>query len=1212
METSGPEHRGRARSAYHHQVRAIAPETLVGRETELADLASFCTDPGSGDYLWLRAGPWAGKTALTSWFVLNPPPSVRVVSFFVTARFAANSDRGAFLDVVIEQLAAMLGQPVPASLTDATGTAHLLGLLDEAAAFCADRGQRLVLVVDGLDEDTGAGGHSIAALLPAKPAAGMRVIVTGRHDPPVPSDVPATHPLRDGSVARVLAASPHAQDVRHAAERELTRLLHGTDLEQDLLGLVTAAGGGLSSRDLAELTKRPPWEVEEAMNAVAGRTFARRPAARAEVYVLGHDELRTAAVRFLGDRLSEYRQRLHGWADGYARDLWPAHTPEYLLHGYFRMLHAVGDLPRMTACALDPARHDRMLAVSSGDTNALAEIAAAQDALLDRDTDDLRTMALLAVRHDTVVERNRHIPPGLPAVWALLGQPVRALALARSIADPGTRVEAMIALSEQQIPADDIIGEAEAIARGIRLSPERLNALVSVAKAAARAGRLEHGVALANEVPDPRRQALTLVGVVEAAARAGDTRGAAEVAAAIADRRGRFSAQRAVARAAAAAGDVEFGVALARAVDDPKRQGDVLREVAEAAARGGHVDEADRVARDIPDAKQRMWTLAAIAKTLAQNGNPAVAAALASDAAAVAAEAAESRVVVYATTANLWRGDLDAAAEVARRIFFPAERADALVEVAAAMALAGDLDRARTVVADAEAAARAVDRTGQQARTLVRVVHAAALVGDTEHARRLAGDAWALARTPDCGEWDQLVVSAELVADGRWPDLLPSIADPGERDRVSAEAVEVATAAGHLDRAATLAGGVTDPELRARTITVVARAVARAGDLDRATELANAAETTARTLTLSRRWALALADAADAVVLAGDPDRAADLASTAETFARATVDPRWRAQTLARAAEALAHAGSHERAAALVLEAEALTEVFEDPQDRQWVLATVAKALAHNGKTERAMQVAHAITNRLNRAPVLYAIIAAVARAGELGHARGLVLAITEPYDQLRAATEAARAAARAGHVEHATVLARDAESLAGACEVDSWRATTLTAAATAAAQAGDADYAKALVREAAAAARNLSDDRQEDRARSVAKVAQAAARAGDRDHATKLAREAETELRTSTDSAGRSLALQETVTATMLAGDTVHAHVLARGLPPHLRGRAWARAAQYSCTADARPLLARALRLTNWRESVDALAVVQPAVLTQIAQLLLADSTGG
>ena len=68
-------------------------------------------------------------------------------------------------------------------------------------AQTAEQCQRLVLVVDGLDEDggvtTGPDAYSIAALLPTRgPPDGLRVIVAGRPDPPVPADVPDNHPLR--------------------------------------------------------------------------------------------------------------------------------------------------------------------------------------------------------------------------------------------------------------------------------------------------------------------------------------------------------------------------------------------------------------------------------------------------------------------------------------------------------------------------------------------------------------------------------------------------------------------------------------------------------------------------------------------------------------------------------------------------------------------------------------------------------------------------------------------------------------------------------------------------------------------------------------------------------------------------------------------------------------------------------------------------------
>ena len=43
-----------------------------------------------------------------------------------------------------------------------------------------------------------------------------------------------------------------------------------------MLGLLTAARGGLSGTDLEELTGAPLWEIEEILHAVAGRTFTRR------------------------------------------------------------------------------------------------------------------------------------------------------------------------------------------------------------------------------------------------------------------------------------------------------------------------------------------------------------------------------------------------------------------------------------------------------------------------------------------------------------------------------------------------------------------------------------------------------------------------------------------------------------------------------------------------------------------------------------------------------------------------------------------------------------------------------------------------------------------------------------------------------------------------------------------------------------------------
>jgi hypothetical protein len=122
--------RAEVRSAYRKQVERIAPPELIGREAELRELASYCTEPDQSPYVWWRAPAWAGKSALMSTFVLHPPAGVRVVAFFITARLADQDTREAFTTVVLEQLAELLEQDLPPMLTAATSDAHLLDLLE--------------------------------------------------------------------------------------------------------------------------------------------------------------------------------------------------------------------------------------------------------------------------------------------------------------------------------------------------------------------------------------------------------------------------------------------------------------------------------------------------------------------------------------------------------------------------------------------------------------------------------------------------------------------------------------------------------------------------------------------------------------------------------------------------------------------------------------------------------------------------------------------------------------------------------------------------------------------------------------------------------------------------------------------------------------------------------------------------------------------------
>ena len=209
-----------------------------------------------------------------SWLVLYPPTGVDVVSFFVTGRLSGESDSAAFTAALIEQLTALAGESAAGPLTGRGQRGQLLALLKTVAGRSQQAHRRLLVVVDGLDEDTSA-RTSIASLLPRRPPPEVRVVVASRPHPPLPDDVPGDHPLRNVR-PRPLARSPYARDLELQAKHELQELLAGSSLQQDVLGYITASGGGLTLPDLEQLTKRAPFELNSLLGSVFGRSVQSR------------------------------------------------------------------------------------------------------------------------------------------------------------------------------------------------------------------------------------------------------------------------------------------------------------------------------------------------------------------------------------------------------------------------------------------------------------------------------------------------------------------------------------------------------------------------------------------------------------------------------------------------------------------------------------------------------------------------------------------------------------------------------------------------------------------------------------------------------------------------------------------------------------------------------------------------------------------------
>ncbi|WP_405996714.1 hypothetical protein [Streptomyces sp. NBC_00829] len=432
------------------EVAELAAEHFDGREAELAEMTVFCTAPdaqgsstaGTGYWRWL-APAWSGKTALMAQFALHPPQGVDVLAFFITSRAAGRSDRTAFLSALQGQLREYLHE----GDVDCVSKGQFLNALKCAATQAAAAGRRLVLLVDGLDEDTGvesaSSGYSIASLLPRDPPAGMRIMVAGRTNPPVPSDVHESHALYSRHIDHVLAVSEAARVVRQAAERDLQTLLAGGWEGREVARLVAAADGGLSIQDLADLlnqanSEMSPRDVRETLGGHIGRSFQLRSAqwpgseeSPTHLIFFAHEELRKATLKSMSPQvLDAYRERIHAFVEHWRASEWPVSTPEYVLIGYPHLLRDLKDTERLTGLATDALRHERLWLITGADTQALAEITDAFRLQSASAAPDLTACVRLAYGRHCLRRKAANVPHELIITWAQLGQVRRAFALA--------------------------------------------------------------------------------------------------------------------------------------------------------------------------------------------------------------------------------------------------------------------------------------------------------------------------------------------------------------------------------------------------------------------------------------------------------------------------------------------------------------------------------------------------------------------------------------------------------------------------------------------------------------------------------------------------------------------------------------------------------------------------------------------------------------
>lgn len=400
----------------HALATSLAPAVLKDRQSELDDLKQFCRS--NHQFAWFQAPPWAGKTALLASFFLNPPAGVIPVAFFTSRRMVGQSTSEDFLSAMVDQLACISGQPSNRAYRSSLEGEYqrLLRIVPE---ILSHNRLKLLMVVDGLDEDTGpsVGQPSIASRIPKKPAANLCVVATSRTHPGIPVDVDADHPLRKVS-PRDLRVSDHAEALKQSATAELH--LHLTRIDQATIDLIafSAVCRGLSTADLNALSGYSHHWIDTLMLTDLGRSFATRHDAgrRAPVWVFAHEELRAAAARRIAGDLPFYVARIHTRADEYRRKSWPIGTPEFFLKPYGELvtaeatghldptLGALRDVETSVRLAHDNSRMIRMRAVYlshepfAQELNAILRQAAAAN------PPDLKVLGLMALRREVFLQ----------------------------------------------------------------------------------------------------------------------------------------------------------------------------------------------------------------------------------------------------------------------------------------------------------------------------------------------------------------------------------------------------------------------------------------------------------------------------------------------------------------------------------------------------------------------------------------------------------------------------------------------------------------------------------------------------------------------------------------------------------------------------------------------------------------------------------------
>lgn len=430
--------------AYRTSLDEYLPAVVDLRSREISDTRSFLGGVGSQWWGW-RGEAWCGKSTLMAMILADVESDHEVVPFFINGRQIGSRRREDFIARTLPRLAQLCGEDFVPQTSDGLEVDFYRAYLFRAAESCASRGQTLVYLIDGLDEDAGDAG-SILAVLPSTLPGNTRAVVAAR-PVPLPRDISPNHDLQHERVWHRLEQSELARVARSTAEDDVNELL-ASATGRSVAELLAAAGAPLTAADLAELTDTSVGQLRvELLSRREGRCLTTaavppidpRDSGPNELgYRLAHEEvmreivisLRPQAARVEGasawqaavdQALAQGRQRLTAWADDWQDRAWPLDTPRYLIREYAELLAANREYERLSDLERSPGRQELLEKAWGVPWRAQEELLRTVRVLA-RDTSDLAATASLRMMLDIRAPNGGSLDPKIPEAWARLGR----------------------------------------------------------------------------------------------------------------------------------------------------------------------------------------------------------------------------------------------------------------------------------------------------------------------------------------------------------------------------------------------------------------------------------------------------------------------------------------------------------------------------------------------------------------------------------------------------------------------------------------------------------------------------------------------------------------------------------------------------------------------------------------------------------------------